>query len=331
MNFVCKENKPCSLTAHALGKTVTITGDVPEKAIHKPMTDEALRARLSKLGGTQFYAGSISIDLDDGLILPASAINAMRRRATEAINETSLKTVEAKPLDIILPKNQSKKNNKPYATAVFASTQQIPEKHPFKRIFIPLSSENKYFSDKSVGAVLPAGMFGCEERIAKRLTELKSIGVENILCSNIGGYRLAEKMGFKVFGDFGLNIFNSESANLIQSPILSFELTLAQTNRINASDTGIIAYGNVPLMLTRNCPVKNDIGCKKCGGNGSLTDRKGYVFPVTCSDYPCAEVLNCLPIYMLDRLDEIKTDFIHFYFSRESREQVEQAYKSAGS
>ncbi len=42
-----------------------------------------------------------------------------------------------------------------------------------------------------------------------------------------------------------------------------------------------------------------------------------------CSDFPCVEMLNCHPLYMLDRLDEIKTDFIHFYFSIESQRQVE--------
>lgn len=42
-------------------------------------------------------------------------------------------------------------------------------------------------------------------------------------------------------------------------------------------------------------------------------------FPVMCSDFPCVEMLNCHPLYMLDRLDEVKTDFIHFYFSIEGK------------
>ena len=43
-----------------------------------PLTEESIKARLSKLGGTQFYAGNISADIDDGLILSASAINDMQ-------------------------------------------------------------------------------------------------------------------------------------------------------------------------------------------------------------------------------------------------------------
>ncbi|MDE6659287.1 MAG: U32 family peptidase, partial [Eubacterium sp.] len=133
-----------------------------------------------------------------------------------------------------------------------------------------------------------------------------------------------ERLGFTVCGDFGLNVFNSSSANQIQSPILSFELTVEEANKINATDTGVIAYGRLPLMLTRNCPVKNNIGCEKCQKNGSLTDRKGIVFPVVCSPYPCVEVLNSVPLYMADRMKEIKTDFIHFYFTNESKEEIEK-------
>lgn len=76
-------------------------------------------------------------------------------------------------------------------------------------------------------------------------------------------------------------------------------------------------------MLTRNCPVKNNIGCARCGKNGILTDRKGIQFPVVCSPYPCVEILNSVPLYMADRMKEIKTDFIHFYFTDESLEEIE--------
>ena len=321
ITFECKEGKPCILTANALGKTVTITGDVPEKALNKPMTEDSLSDRLSKLGGTQFYAEDVNVTVDSGLILPASKINEMRRNAVEELNRIEIPKVICKPLNVVLPK---RKNNTPYATAVFSSPEQIPDKHPFKRIFIPLNSSAEDFVDNRAGAVLPRGMFGCEGEIEKRLERLKKIGVRNILCPNIGGYYLAKNMGFQVFGDFGLNIFNSVSANMISSPILSFELTLEQANSINAVDTGIIAYGRLPLMLTRNCPVKNDIGCFECNKNGRLSDRKGFGFPVICTDYPCVEILNSVPIYMLDWLDEIKTDFIHFYFSTESKAQIEK-------
>ena len=280
-----------------------------------------MRERLSKLGGTQFYARKIEIQLDDGIILPASKINALRREAAEKLNETEIKAVSSFPLPEILPRATA---GKPYFTARFSDAAQIPDKHPFERVFIPIWSSNEDFIDNRGGVELPRGLFGCEKRIEERLLVLKKIGVKNALCGNIGTYKLAQKLGFKVFGDFGLNIFNSIAAAQIHSPILSFELTVDEANQIRAEDTGIMAYGKLPLMLTRNCPVKNNIGCEACGKKGVLTDRKGIKFPVVCSPYPCVELLNSLPLYMADRMHEIKTDFIHFYFTDEDVKQVEK-------
>ncbi|MDY5377640.1 MAG: U32 family peptidase [Eubacterium coprostanoligenes] len=319
IEFICKANRKAELTARALGKTVTVTGTVPEKAINKPMTEESVETRLAKFGNTQFYLNNITIDLDDGLILPASVINSMRREAVEMLDKVEIKPFTQMPYKA---EKYKEKDCTPYYTARFLNPDSIPDKHPFKRIFIPIWSSDEDFVDNHAGVEVPRGLFGMEEKLTKRLEHLKKIGVRKALCSNLGAYSLAQKMGFEVYGDFGLNIFNSESAQLFNSPILSFEATLEQTNRIGAKDTGIIGYGYLPLMLTRNCPIKNHLGCSRC--TGKLTDRKGFEFKVKCSPYPCVEVLNPVPVYMGDRQKEIKTDFIHFYFTDESKNQVEQ-------
>ena len=319
IEFECVKDKPVVLRASALGKTVTVTGEAPEIAINKPMNEESLRERLSKLGGTQFYADSVKIMLGEGLIVSASKINALRREAVARLSSVDEHDPICLPMPVITPR---KENTKPCFTARFSSAEQIPDHHPFKRVFIPIWSSDEAFIDHSAGVEIPRGLFGKERELIERLEKLRKIGVKNALCGNIGSYRLAEKMGFKAYGDFGLNIFNSISANEINSPILSFELELDEANRINAGDTGIIAYGRLPLMLTRSCPVKNNIGCAKCNKKGTLTDRKGARFPVVCSPYPCVEILNSVPLYMAERLDEIKTDFVHFYFTDESVNQV---------
>lgn len=319
IEFICKANRKTQLTARALGKAVTVTGTVPEKAINKPMTEESVETRLAKFGNTQFYLNNITIDLDDGLILPASVINSMRREAVEMLDKVEIQPFTQMPYKA---EKYKEKDCTPYYTARFLNPDSIPDKHPFKRIFIPIWSSDEDFVDNRAGVEVPRGLFGMEEKLTKRLEHLKKIGVRKALCSNLGAYSLAQKMGFEVYGDFGLNIFNSESAQLFNSPILSFEATLEQTNRIGAKDTGIIGYGYLPLMLTRNCPIKNHLGCSRC--TGKLTDRKGFEFKVKCSPYPCVEVLNPVPVYMGDRQKEIKTDFIHFYFTDESKNQVEQ-------
>jgi putative protease len=319
LKFVCKQNEPITLTATTEKKVVTATTVAPERAINKPMTVESVTQRLSKFGGTQYYLNKIDVQLDDGLIAPASVINALRREIVDKLNDLEEIEFEQHPLDVVAP---NEKCSTPYYTARFLDASSIPNNHPFKRIFIPIWSTNEDFVDNRAGVEIPRGLFGKEHELKKRLAQLKKIGVKNALCSNLGAYKTAKEMGFNVYGDFGLNVFNSETAKLFNSPILSFELTMQQANSINHPDTGIIAYGKLPLMITRNCPVKNNIGCENCRKNGSLTDRKGYKFDVKCSPYPCVEIFNPLPIYLGDRIKEIKTDFIHFYFTDESAQQV---------
>ena len=317
--FTCREGKPITLTATALGKTVTVAGDVPEKAINKPMTEESVKQRLEKLGGTQFFAHGTKVELDDGLIVPASKINALRREAIAKLCENKKADVPCFPFKAVSPRTKS---GAPYFTARFANAAQIPEEHPFRRVFLPIWETDEAFVKHGAGVEIPRGLFGAESRLKKDLLRLKSIGVTMALCGNLGAYNTAKELGFEVYGDFGLNIFNSGSATMFNSPILSYELTLKQANKINADDIGIIGYGKLPLMLTRNCPVKNRIGCEKCKKHGTLTDRKGYEFAVKCSTYPCVEVYNPLPIYLGDKMDDIGADFIHFYFTDETKNDV---------
>lgn len=316
-----KANQPIVLKASSGEKSVEITGPVPESAINKPLTAEMLEQRLSRLGGTGYYLNSAKIDIDQGLIISAGEINGLRRRAVEELGRQERKTVECKPL---MPIEHIEKSATPYYTARFLNPESIPDRHPFKRIFIPIWSSDDYFIDNRAGVEIPRGLFGMEDKLKSRLVHLKKIGVKNALCGNLGAYKTAEELGFNVFGDFGLNVFNSVTANLFRSPILSFELTAEKANAVNSPDTGVIAYGKLPLMISRNCPVKNRIGCDKCEKNGKLTDRKGYKFKINCSPYPCVELLNPLPLYLGDRLNEIKTDFIHFYFTDETRDRVEE-------
>lgn len=320
MDFVMRRGKEALLTANALGRTVNITGAAPQQAVKTPLTQESVKNRLSKLGGTQFYAGKINADIDGGLVMSASEINDMRRRAVEELSVFKKETVEAKPLEI--PPERSVNTALPYFTARFANVSQIPDPHPFKRIFLPVWSKTEGIIKHNAGVELPRGLFGSEKRLANRLKELKKAGVKQALCGNIGSLKLARDMGFEVFGDFGLNVFNSMSAVTVPHPVLSFELTLSEANAVNAKDTGVIVYGKLPLMLTRNCPVKCTVGCEKCGKKGTLRDRKGKTFQVVCSSYPCVEILNSVPVYLADKFKDVKTDFAHFYFTDESKEQV---------
>ncbi len=63
-----------------------ITDIVPERALNRATTADELRDRFARTGGTIYTLGNAEILLDDGLMLPASAINAVRREILEKLD-----------------------------------------------------------------------------------------------------------------------------------------------------------------------------------------------------------------------------------------------------
>lgn len=351
------EGENVSLSASSEGYNVFVSEDiVPEKAVSKPLTKESLADRIAKCGGTQFYAGKIEIDLDDGLIVPASVINNLRRLALEEL-ENEMKSVKVYNFTDIsynvsereltvgciknsLPSRESE--NKPKFNVRVSSVSRIPDNlENVENLYIPLmTAENLVEKVKnlpvSIGIEIPRGIFGAEELVEKRLQMFKTHGIRIAYCSTLDALAIAKKHGFEIHTGFSMNVFNSISVNVLESLsvkgiTLSPELTLGQIEKISSkTKRSIIAYGRLPLMLTRNCPLKNGRDCEECKGGGYLTDRMNKKFPVVCS-FGCSEVLNSQPIYMADRLNEIKNiDLLTLYFTTEKKEVADailEAYR----
>ncbi len=327
------QNEKVSLSASAMGKTVFCEDEyIPEKAINKPLTKEGLTERISKCGGTQFYAEKVEIDLDEGLIVPASVINNLRRNVLSDL-ENAIKGVKVHnftDVEVKYPEYKATEGIK-YNVRV-ARLSQIPDNlDNVENLYIPLNFEENLVENVkklpvSVGIEVPRGIFGNESIVEKYLQRAKKCGIIIAYCSTIDGLALAEKYGFEIHTGFSMNVFNSASVGVLEGEgvkavTLSPELTLKQIAKIGGRvKRGIIGYGRLPLMLTRNCPVKNGTDCKDCKSNKYLTDRKNMKFPVVCS-FGVSEVLNSQPVYLGDRMDEIENvDFITFYFTKEKKE-----------
>lgn len=339
---VLKDEK-VSLSASAMGKSTFVQADnIPEKALNKPLTKEGLSERIAKCGGTQFYAENIEIQLDEGLIVPASVINNLRRTALADL-ENKMTSVKVKPFTDTNTETEPYKAEKPFKYNIrVAKTGQIPDNlENVENLYIPLNfAENlaEYLEKLpvKVGVEVPRGIFGAETLVENYLLRAKKLGIKIAYCSTIDGIALAKKHGFEIHSGFSVNVFNSFSTDVLESLgvkeiTLSPELTLGRIEKMGGkAKRGIIGYGRLPLMLTRNCPVKNGKDCQDCKSNGYLTDRMNMKFPVVCS-FGASEILNSQPIYLGDRTDEIKNvDFITFYFTKEKKETAEailEAYR----
>lgn len=325
-----KQSEPIVLTLFDGINSVTIKGEAPQKALKNSTTKEAVIASVTKLGGTPYFVQNIEALVEDGLFVPSSALNALRRAAAEQLD---LKRGSAREITInnkvspVSPTMPTKKSPKTFCR--FDNTAQIPQNINCDMLIIPLESEpNNIKTNLPLAVDIPRWIEN-EEAIKNRLALFFEKGITNAFCGNLAAVNIAKELGFTVYGDFGLNVFNSSSAdfwvqNGVKHLTLSPELTIDTASKI-AGDTekGIIAYGRLPLMLTVNCPMKNGNTCKDCDRNGKITDRLGINFPIKCRN-SVAEILNSKPIVLSDKQNDLSNfDFITLYFTTETKEEVE--------
>lgn len=336
--FTAKLGEAPVLIATDGTNTVTQIGDFKtEAALNVAVTEEKLSALLKKCGGTPYFANRITCDIEDNLSIPAGKINELRRNALAALTDIRGR---AERKEISLPAitfdKKTSAPNIPATRARFADTSVPDEYKSCDLIFIPLFSDTEEFTRLlgegfAVGAEIPRGMFGKEQKIKDKLVELKAAGITHILCHNIGAVHLAKELSFTVHGGFGLNICNTASLEWAQEQgladvELSFELTAAKINKLGGTiPRGIISYGYLPLMITRACPGHTAKGrCKTCQGTNFLQDRMNKSFIFRC-DGICTEILNCVPLLIsLQNNDFCNLDFHAFRFTVEnSVEKVE--------
>ncbi len=69
-------------------------GEAASEAQNRPLDEETVRRQLNKLGGTGFRWESLEVELEPGVFLPMGALNDLRRRAVEAIQEACIRAYQ---------------------------------------------------------------------------------------------------------------------------------------------------------------------------------------------------------------------------------------------
>ena len=173
----------------------------------------------------------------------------------------------------------------------------------------------------TIGVEVPRVTFGNEDEVVKRLKKLKECGVTDLLAHNIAAIYYGKQLGFTVHAGFGMNIANSYTLQWakkygIASAQLSIELSGSQIDALYKSiPVGVIRYGYLPLMITRNAPAGREESFKS---NRYLQDRKHEQFPVQYREGTC-EILNCVPVILPQKDYPLKNEvFNDFLFTVEN-------------
>jgi putative protease len=323
--------EPSEMTLTDGRKTITVKGDIPSPAENSPLTEEGVKARLSKMGSTNLLLPPESIDLslEEGINLPPSSINALRRAAAEAFESNARPlpelSYEPKPLRAKSPftRTATFHSESAYLGALSLDPKLVSR---LDIAFLPITSSEDTLAGAG-GVFLPPVYTDSErDEVVKLLEKAKNAGVMYALVSNIGQIALAKSLGLTPIGDFRLNITNSESAETYRKMglahhILSPELTLPKARDIGG---GLITYGRIPLMIPERCFIKENFGCDKCTV-AALTDRRGEKFPIMREYSHRNLILNSRHTYMGDRraeLDACGLRSVHFIFTTEPAAEI---------
>lgn len=301
------------------GHLVTVEGPEPESAVNVPLTREKVAGQLSRTGGSPYACEKAVVRIDEGLSLPLSALNAMRRQALEELSRQRVALPERRTGPFRPGVRYESRRQPPVFTLSLRRAEQLSDQllalSP-ALIYLPVEElsahpellERTRAAGVPVGAALPRICWDREwPQVKEALADLKKRGVDQALCPTWDGVERALQLGLRARGDFGLNTFNSQALKQLrqmglESATLSFELKLAQIRDLSkAIDTEFIAYGRLPLMITENCIVYNHSGQHTCAGVNQLVDRKGERFPVVKAFGCRNEILNAKKIFLADK------------------------------
>lgn len=317
---------PVSVTAEdADGHCVTVSAPAPEAALHRALTREQLASQLSKTGGTVYRCEGVAASVEDGLSLPVSRLNALRREALDALSEARMAPPERRSFPYAPVSPVKSTENAPVYTVSCRYARQLtpsllalrPESAALELDAFARDRKNAINALRlaagqgvSPAVTLPRILWDRERAdCLALLRELRAeTGAEIAYAGTLAAAALAREAGFPVVrGDFGLGVYNSETAAECRrlgfsAAVVSFEL---RQERIAALSKALpleeLIYGRFPLMITENCIIKNRTGGCNCANENRLIDRRRMRFPVVRA-YGCRnEILNAVPLYLGDK------------------------------
>ena len=317
LRLLVRRNEPVRLSgACAVHRGVAIamgTGAVPEEARNRAVTEEELRQRLSKTGGTVFTADRVEIELDEGLMVPASAVNSLRRELLDelAARRTDLPARRELPAPP-LPDAPEGAESMAFTCSVRKAEQvtaALLAETP-AAVYVPVEELDRLdpaldWNGVELCAVLPRVFRTADEALLRQTLE-RHPEAASAAVGNLGHLPVVRGLDRTLRGDFGLNIFNSRALRFWQeqglaSATVSFELRWQQIRDLKKYiPCEAIVYGRLPLMVTENCVTRCSVGCTH-GAGSVLTDRTGAQFPVTCG-YGCrCEIQNSRTLFLADK------------------------------
>lgn len=289
---------------------------IPEESQNQPLNEEKIKTQFFKTGNTPFEVKEIKLTLDDGLFMPVSKLNEIRRNSFEEYEKNLIanmkKEVNSQQLEkIVSYKASSNKEVSVFFNILreeYLNLKNVDNFYfTFKDALKNIELIEKFEGKKYI--LLPSITKANYARLIKDNISNLASKVDGFVLSNIGQLQSLQNIDTKLIANYTFNTFNSFAIDKLKElgfkkVILSPELAKFQINELGSElKREIIAYGNTCVMTSEYCPIgaiagkftsnnKCTMPCKTCYNTKLpdkyyLRDRLGLDFRVLPDSIDC--------------------------------------------
>ena len=321
------------------------TAFLAEVARKHALSEETILKQLARLGTTEFALEQLHLDIDEGLMVPLSEINEARRKATEeliAARLTSIGPVRKKVSwqkgSLYLPSNHTLNKHSQLAVQVDtlakgeralaegadvliiggdSFTLPLLKNADIAALGAKAKSRGKLWGIATPRIVEEGQLAYFKEQLALWAEEKPDF----FLVANNGLWLMAAATNIPVWGDFGLNAYNSQALTFWQEQggvgmTLSPELTLKQVGALvekSPLPLECLVDGPIEMMVSKYCvegSFLGDLEKQKCSWHCRketfLEDRKKEKFPLKHDQYGRMHILNSHSLSMVTNIKNME-------------------------
>ena len=316
------------------------------------LSKEKVESQIQKLGNTPYELSSITTILDEGVSLPISILNQMRRDCIELLNEERIKI-----------KNRNYKSEKiaykptiAYKTIGKKIRAKVKNLEQLKAA-LECDIDSVYYEDiitldkaLEMGIKYNKKVIYSSPRIIrnkeyKHLEKTKKLNLKGVQVGTLGAMDYFKGKNLSI--DYYLNAFNSETMNHFKnegatSLCISQELNLneiKETLKYTDIEVEAVVYGFATMMVTEYCPMgvlvrdcKKDKRAAKCNQSiYALKNFKGDMFRISQDVFCRSTIYNSNITCMLDNLEEVNKSGIDVFrldFTHESEQVVKEVIEA---
>ena len=343
---------------------VQILGEPVEAAQKKPLDKNTVSEKMQKTGNTSFIFDSLEIEMDDDIFVPIGQLNALRRDALHALEEKLLADtgrigMAVKPESHKSDIGTGNVRTADIHTADFSTTVSVQtteqlacvcktdyvtriclDADTFLRTEDTADLQKAYQSITAVGKeacfILPVIFRECTRQRYERLYDtVFTIPFDGIIVKNYEEIGFLQRHAYTgtVMADHDLYTYSNRTQEAFaQSGIcrntVPLELNYKELRHRDCSNSELLIYGYLPLMVSAGCIFKSLKKCQKKESLCYLKDRYGKHFAVRnyCTD--CYNILyNSSPLALFGMRQEVESihpKSLRMQFTTESVKETEK-------